>query len=388
MQYKLDKIAKEDIQFFMEMLPYVSPHIEGIEKKEDILKIHCQNANENAILASIEKLEKMLTEGALSNKKVNIVTLEDFTDNQIINTDNIFSKLIEEEIIKKIADGVYAYSDIFLKVFKYFNNKIEENGRKLFKNLKEYEFPVIYPLHDYKTGGYFESFPHHIMFQTLMKNDIDVIDKFAKQGVDEDNLGEDMRTPVNVLRHAACVPIYPFLQDSIIEQKKPKVFMVSGKCFRNEENNVCELSRLNEFYMKEYVFLGTKEQCEAGIDKGKQLWHEWIEKFSLNCKIDTATDSFFASNYKKLKLFQVLGNSKQEFKLRLTEEDNFISCGSVNYHRTHFTKPYNIKDNEGSYCYSACCAFGIDRLTYAFLSQKGIEPEKWDKETYSEIFES
>ena len=84
----------------------------------------------------------------------------------------------------------------------------------------------------------------------------------------------------------------------------------------------------------------------------------------------------------------MLGNSKQEFKLRLTEEDNFISCGSVNYHRTHFTKPYNIKDNEGSYCYSACCAFGIDRLTYALLSQKGINPEKWDEETYREIFES
>ena len=106
----------------------------------------------------------------------------------------------------------------------------------------------------------------------------------------------------------------------------------------------------------------------------------------MNCRISTATDSFFASNYKKLKLFQILGNSKQEFQVCLPGSDMFSACGSVNFHRTHFTKPYNIRSSEDSYCYSACCAFGIDRLSYALLSQKGLDPDRWDQETYDEIF--
>lgn len=386
MKYSLKKLSNDDVVFFTEMLPYVSSHIEEVKCEDGYLKIQCIDSDEEEVRKSVEKLEKMITAGDLSSKQVKIMTLDDFTRYEMLNRENIFQNLLDQEIIKQIAEGVYAYSDLFLEVFHYFNKKIEENGSRIFGDLKKYEFPVIYPLSDYQTGGYFESFPHHIMFQTLIKNDIDVIDRFTQKGVDAETLHGNMRTPVNVLRHAACVPVYSFLRDSVVEADVLKTFMVSGKCFRNEERNVCELSRLNEFYMKEYVFVGTKEQCDEGIEKSKQLWYEWIEIFGLNSKIDTATDSFFASNYKKLKLFQILGNSKQEYKVRLTEEDNFVSCGSVNYHRTHFTKPYNIKGSDGAYCYSACCAFGIDRLTYTLLSQKGLDPEKWDRNTYKEIF--
>lgn len=386
MWYSTEKIPQGDLAFFIDMLPYVSQYIEAIEQKENGIEIQCSDAQEDNVLANIEKLEKMITEGKFAKKEVKTTILKDHTDVAVINKESIFETLLEKEIIKKITDGAYAYSDIFLKVFRYFNDKIERNGFSTFDTIKEYEFPVLYPLHSYKLGGYFESFPHHIMFQSLMKNDIEVIDRFAQKGVEEETLEKDMKTPGNVLRHAGCVPVYELLRNQMISPEQPKIYLVSGKCFRNEENNVYELSRLNEFYMKEYVFVGTSEQCEEGIDKAKRLWDEWIDTFSLNCKISTATDSFFASNYKKLKLFQVLGDSKQEFQLKLPGDDNFSACGSVNYHRTHFTKPYNIKNSEDAYCYSACCAFGIDRLAYALLSQKGIDPDKWDKETYDEIF--
>lgn len=386
MWYGTEKIPAGDMSFFIDMLPYVSQYIEGIEKQEGGLEVRCGAAHEQAVRESIEKLENMITAGKFAKKDVKTSILEDHTDVKTLNEENIFQELLDRGIIARITDGAYAYSDIFLKVYRYFSDKIEKNGFRTFEKIKEYEFPVLYPLHSYKAGGYFESFPHHIMFQSLMKNDIDVIDRFATQGVDEEHLDRDMRIPRNVLRHAGCVPVYEMLRDQTISPDAPRIFMVSGKCFRNEDHNVCELARLNEFYMKEYVFVGTAEQCEEGIERAKRLWDEWTQVFSLNCRVSTATDSFFASNYKKLKLFQVLGNSKQEFQLRLPGSDRFSACGSVNFHRTHFTKPYNIKSSEDAYCYSACCAFGIDRLTYALLSQKGIDPEKWDARTYQEIF--
>ena len=68
-----------------------------------------------------------------------------------------------------------------------------------------------------------------------------------------------------------------------------------------------ELARLKEFHMKEYVFVGTQEQILENLEKGSGLWRYWIERFGLKCKVETANDSFFASNYSKLKIFQMLG---------------------------------------------------------------------------------
>lgn len=386
MQYDTRKMSEEDRRFFTEMLSYISPHISEVKETDEGVEIICEKEYEDEVTTNTRKLESMITEGKFANKKVSTVVLEDHTETDMLNTENIFEELVKKDIVHEVSAGAFAYSDIFLKVFRYFNDKIEECGYSMFKNIKQYEFPVIYPLRDYKKGGYFESFPHHIMFQSLMRNDIDVIDKFAQKGVDEETLGEDMKTPVNVLRHAACVPVYSFLENSVVPVNEPRAFLVSGKCFRNEEKNVFELARLNEFYMKEYVFVGTQDQCDEQIRRAKTLWTQWIETFGLNCKIVTATDSFFASSYKKLRLFQILGNSKQEFQIRLPGDDRFSACGSVNFHRTHFTKPYNIKQDKDTYAYSACCAFGIERLTYALLSQKGTDPEKWDEKTYAEIF--
>lgn len=91
------------------------------------------------------------------------------------------------------------------------------------------------------------------------------------------------------------------------------------------------------------------------------------------------------SNYKKLKIFQILGDSKQEFRVYIPDGDFFCAVSSSNVHRTHFTKTYNIH-NDNSFCQSSCFAFGIERLSYALLSQKGVDIDKWDEATRKEIF--
>ena len=92
-----------------------------------------------------------------------------------------------------------------------------------------------------------------------------------------------------------------------------------------------DLSFLEEykFYMKEYVFVGEQDQIKAYIEKSKDLWYYWIETFQLNCYIETANDSFFASNYKKLKIFQILGDSKQEFKIWIPSSEQFCMSSEI-----------------------------------------------------------
>ena len=251
--------------------------------------------------------------------------------------------------------------------------------------MKQYDFPVLYPIDNYEKGGYFETFPHYIMFQTTMKNDLAVLDRFAQKGTQDKTIFEEMKTPTLVLRHATCAPVYQFLSGSTIQRDAPQTYLVSGRCFRNEAGNAYELARLNEFNMKEYVFVGAPEICADKVSQAKELWHFWQETFDLNCKVNTANDSFFASNYKKLQFFQVLGDSKQEFVCRLDNPDKEIAAASANFHRTHFSKPYNIRLDNGNFAYTACFAFGVERLTYALLCQKGLDVSKWDEKTVQEL---
>lgn len=220
-------------------------------------------------------------------------------------------------------------------------------------------------------GKYFESFPHHLCFETNMRNDVELLDRFSKNGASDPEIFQNtsFKQPINILRHAACVPIYPMLKDRLIQEDSPVYYMVSGKCFRNEDKNVEELSRLNEFYMKEYVCIGTLEQTQKLIEEAKELWKYWIDRFSWQSTIETANDSFFANNYKKLKIFQIMGSSKQELRVVIPHNGTSCAVSSANMHRTHFTKVYNIH-SEHALCSSSCFAFGIERLSYALLCQK------------------
>lgn len=383
--YSLDKFKEKDKKFFVEMLSYVSPAILGAVQEGDRVKIEVSEEDAESVLNKLTQLSDMILNGQLNGKEINVKNLEDYTEVKTINNNSIFQTLLEKESIKMIDSGIYAYSGIFLKIYRYFDIKIEEFGRQTFDRIKEYEFPALYPIDKYERGGYFETFPHYIMFQTTMKNDLNVIERFSKNGSKEKNIFKEMKAPSRVLRNATCVPIYHFLRNQQIDDAGPQTFMVSGRCFRNEGNNVYEIARLNEFNMKEYVFVGSPEQCKEKIIMAKELWHFWITTFGLNCKICTANDSFFASNYKKLQFFQILGDAKQEFQCRLDDAHKYIAVGSANFHRTHFSKPYNIRLQNGNYAHSACFAFGLERLSYSLLCQKGLDTKRWDQATVKEI---
>ncbi len=387
-EYSTSEINASDVNVFTDMLAYVSEYIFKITRENGRVLLDIEDTKEDEVLDKIAQLRKtMELDEVKKGREVTTKVLVDKRSNVPLNTDNIFSKLVESGSVVKMTDGAYAYTGLFLQVYRYFCRKIDEFGKKHFNGIQEFEESVLYPVKEYETGHYFESFLHHIMFQTTMKSDAELLERFSKNGTNDSTIfsNDNMKRPENVVRHAACVPIYPMLKDAYIPADSPKYYLISGKCFRNEGANVYELARLNEFYMKEFVCIGTLEQTLDMIKSARALWEEWIDTFNLNCTIETANDSFFASNYKKLKIFQILGDSKQEFSVYIPDGDFFCAVSSSNVHRTHFTKTYNIH-NDNSFCQSSCFAFGVERLSYALLSQKGVDIDKWDEATRKEIF--
>ncbi|SDY57886.1 MULTISPECIES: aminoacyl--tRNA ligase-related protein [Lachnospiraceae] len=387
LEIDISDIEKAEVSTFVDMLTYVSEYIYEIKKEENKVLLNIEGGKNEEVLDKIKILRGYLNLDEVKKKRdVSTKVLENHTDKKTINKESIFEKLIECGSIVEMSDGAYGYSGIFLKVFRYFNRKIEEFGHEMFEDIIDLEDSILYPVDEYERGLYFESFPHHLCFETNIKSNVELLDRFSKNGISDPEIFSitNFKKPENILRHAACVPIYPMLKNKVISEDKPVFYLVSGKCFRNEDKNISELARLNEFYMKEYVCIGTLKQTLDMIEKAKKLWNYWIEKFDLNCTIQTANDSFFANNYKKLKIFQIMGNSKQELKVNLPHNNTECAVSSANVHRTHFTKTYNIHSNN-SLCMSSCFAFGIERLSYALLCQKGIDIDKWDDITRKEI---
>lgn len=379
--------AEKEKVFFCEMVSYISESIISSTRNGDIVEISYKDQNKRSdIIEKLEVLKKLATDKLIEGKEsIDTKVIFDNKNAQTINSEPIFDYLIKTKSVIKVDSGLYAYSGLFLKLINYFYLKVRSVALEEF-TAKEYTFPILFPVSSFKQGGYFETFPHHIMFQTTIKNDIEILNQFSNGGADKDQvLFENMKVPKNVIKNAACGPIYPSLENQkILSDSSPRTFFVKDKCFRNEASNVFELARLNEFSMAEIVFIGNEQETQTGIKKAMKLWYYWIETFGLNCSIETANDSFFAGNYKKLKMFQLLGNAKQEFRLLLPYCDTYIASSSVNFARTHFTKRYNIT-NENGYCHSSCIAFGLERLAYAFLAQNGCDPAKWSSMTIQEI---
>ena len=57
MWYKTEKIPAGDINFFLDMIPYISRHIEEIRRGEDGVEILCSEAHQEEVLASLTRLE-------------------------------------------------------------------------------------------------------------------------------------------------------------------------------------------------------------------------------------------------------------------------------------------------------------------------------------------
>ena len=67
---------------------------------------------------------------------------------------------------------------------------------------------------------------------------------------------------------------------------------------------------------------------------------------------------------------------KLEFRAYLGSEKD-VSIGSVNYHDSFFSRNFQLSMKETPYLVSGCAGFGLERLVYAFISQNGIDPQKW-----------
>ena len=90
------RVGKENEQFFVDMLSYVSPKIQDVKRNGEDIILDINEADKEFIEEKVESLYKMIESGSISGKEVPITTLEDHTDEVPVNKENIYEKLCED----------------------------------------------------------------------------------------------------------------------------------------------------------------------------------------------------------------------------------------------------------------------------------------------------
>jgi hypothetical protein len=285
---------------------------------------------------------------------------------------------IESENIKKSSDAlhdveaIYAHDgsvrrDLAVLLFDRLDSLFVKLASRFEAELRKY--PSMIPLQTLEKCRYIPSFPQNIHFVSEIPHQLEMLER-----VKEANQLQDItRLSAYALSPAVCFNCYEELSGSRLN--KPFVLTARGICFRHEAPWRLGKHRLNEFSMREIVFVGHAENVESILRTYMDEVWQIFESLGLKGKIETANDPFFFSEDVAKSQHQLMANMKYEL-IAAIESESF-SIASFNNMSDTLCKPFDICDTDGKPLSSGCIAFGIDRWVYALLKTYGPDLEHW-----------
>jgi seryl-tRNA synthetase len=240
--------------------------------------------------------------------------------------------------------------------------------------------------------GYFDSHPNAVSFVGHMIEDFDGIEAFrrANSCAERPQMpgADHVHLPGLCLNPAACFPCYPTLEGQRIGADGV-AFSWCGRVFRYESRNLTGLDRLWEFNVRELVFVGSEAHVADCRRRALPVIGELAKVFDLECRIETASDPFFATVSAARTFWQRAQEVKNEIILPINPgpdgASRELACGSINLHGRFFGDRFDIAA-EGEVAATSCIGLGIERWVLAAFSQHGFDPERWPEGVRDEIF--
>ena len=254
-------------------------------------------------------------------------------------------------------------------------------------------FPAFVDARILQRCGYFDSHPNAVSLVGHMVEDFDAIEAFRQaNSCAEGGLvppAEHVHLPGLCLNPAACFPCYPTLEGKQIGPGGA-AFTWQGRVFRYESRNLAGLDRLWEFNVRELVFVGTDEHVAECRRRVLPVIGELALMLDLECRIETASDPFFATVSAARTFWQRAQEVKNEIVLPIGPgadgAPRTLACGSINLHGRFFGERFGIAAPDGGAAATGCVGLGIERWVLAAFSQHGFEPDRWPAAVRHEIF--
>lgn len=368
-------LAKE----LLSRLYYADPSIESIEILPDGSGANFELDGTEIVPVELEhragKIFDTITGDFVS---LNVQVAFDQSDVTPVYTGNIYEELLSGGHIQQVGKGTFTFGPLFVAVMHALDDLVVEFAQKV--DAAEYSFPTLMPAELLHRCNYFTSFPHYLTMTFHLPEDQDVIEAFSKAAGEREHINSlpvaDV-TVENALSPAVCYHVYNTIEGLTFEPGEDgRAFLCKGKCFRYESGNMNMVERMWDFTMREVVFVGKSDFVLGSREKSL----EWIKgvliELGLKCRIETASDPFFAGEDMKKRLFQNALQLKYEILCELPHSGKNLAVGSLNFHQNFFGKTFDITC-DGQPASTGCTAFGVERWALAFLAQYGTDTANW-----------
>jgi seryl-tRNA synthetase len=254
-------------------------------------------------------------------------------------------------------------------------------------------FPAMVDAKILHRCGYFDSHPNAVSFVGHMIEDFDGIEAFrqANSCAAAPQMPEagHVHLPGLCLNPAACFACYPTLEGQRIGEQGA-AFTWQGRVFRYESRNIAGLDRLWEFNVRELVLVGGEQHVADCRRRVLPVIGALAETFDLECRIETASDPFFATVSAARTFWQRAQEVKNEIMLAVEPGPDgaarALACGSINLHGQFFGDRFEIMTEGGGTAATSCVGLGIERWVLAGFSQHGFDAERWPAEVRRAIF--
>ena len=371
---------------------FVSPHIDRIVVADDRTSVRVLVKRGAPVDEVLDKARRYL---AAMVRQVGGFETKVFIETQRRDrgpyTPRVNEGLVARGWMHDYGKGQVAYSGPVLKLARLVNAKAGELYARAY-GAADGHFPALIDAETLKKCGYFDSHPNAVTFLGNVIEDFDAIEEFRRANSCSEGALLPPRDHVHIdgmcLNPAACFPCYPALSGQDLGAGRALTWL--GRVFRYESRNILGLDRLYEFNVRELVFAGSEDYVRACRHKALPLVEELATYFDLDCRVQTATDPFFATVSAAKKFWQAAQEVKNEIKIPVLDgrgQRKLLACGSINLHGNFFGTRFAIKTGEGTPAHTGCVGLGIERWVLAAFTQHGFDPERWPAAVRDEIFD-
>lgn len=379
-----EKIDLSLIEEFEKKIYYISEDIVGFSRieKDNIVGMKLEISDECKQVKEIEeRAYQILDSEVYGLKNVKRSRIWDTKDVNSANGHEIIDRLIQENIVYIPGCGQVAYKEPLVSLFNLFDTILQKISTKIFAGT-EYIFPTLLSNRVLKKVGYFDSFPNLLMFAVRLKNEISNYKEFKSEFADmpdediTDKLLQFCTGTTYGLPPTMCYYVYDMLSGTKV---KNSCFTARGKSFRYESKYYKPFERLWDFTIRETVFLGDSVFVKNHVSAYRNVVIQLMEEIGMDGYCESANDPFFLVDDTTNRInVQKMFGSKYELRMKIDKEET-IAIGSFNIHGQFLAKRFNLfsTDDEEKYIYTGCIGIGLERFIFSFLSQFGIESEKW-----------
>ena len=304
--------------------------------------------------------------------------LEDFTDRPTPYGPDPTTILLDRGELFQEGPGFYALGPLMSRLIDFMERRFLVVAADM--GAAPYRFPALLSPDYMERVKYFTNFPHSLSFVTHLREDLEVISRFADEAACRGGgvvAPEDAyAAPPAMLSPTVCHHLYHALSDHTVPAGGLTA-TAAGHCFRYESSNMVSLERLWNFTMREIIFVGSEDYVADRLDDIRRRVQPVFADMGLAYRVETATDPFFVDTHRDQSAYQNAYELKFEILATLPFKNDCLAAGSYNRHRDFFGRTLAITADDGAPAHTGCVGFGFERLAFAFVAQHGPDPASW-----------